>query len=537
MNKVEDFLKALPEAPGVYIMYDEKGNVIYIGKSRNLKSRVSSYFHDQKHLSTRIRRMVNNIKKIEYIVVNNESESLILEANLIKRYKPRYNILMKDSKFYPFVMISKDEYPFINATREYEPEKYEYFGPYTDSRIPYDLVDVIQRVFKIRTCRKLPKKVCLNYYINRCSAPCENKISKDEYLKNCELAREVLRGNVQKVIEQLSEEMRKEAKNLNFEKASFYRDSIKLLESLEEQKQNVFLPGSNLNADVIGIFESEELASFFVLHIVNGKVSGKTAITVSKNDEEDYIEKFLSDIYLVSERLGTIKTFDVQLITTSSTKERITKFFEKLSTNVLVREPNDEVELRILETAIKNAEIAFNNHFSKFDMYSKEGQELAKILKIGDYVSIIDGFDVANYSDEMAVGSAVRLIDGIPSKKDYRIFKMKWTTGQNDFGMIEETVSRHYRRILESKGQLPDLVLIDGGKGQLNAAINALRKLNLNLPIVSLAKEKEKIILPDGNELILPKNSYALRLLQRVRDEAHRFGNSFIRRMKLKILF
>jgi len=536
MNDFESFLKSLPESPGVYIMYDEKGNVIYIGKSKNLKNRVSSYFHD-KNLSHRIRQMVNNIKKIEYIVVNNESESLILEANLIKKYKPRYNILMKDSKFYPFVMMSKDEYPFINSTREYEPEKYEYFGPYTDSRIPYNLVDVIQRVFKIRTCRKLPKKVCLNYYINRCSAPCENKISKEEYTKNYEMAKEVLRGNVGNVIDYLTEEMKKEAKNLNFEKASFYRDSIRLLESLEEQKQNVFLPGSNLNADVIGIFESEELASFFVLYIINGKVSGKTAITVNKNDEEDYIERFLSDLYLTGERLGIFKSFDVQIITVPSIKERIARFFEKISANVLVREPTDESESKILDAATKNAEISFNNHFSKFDMYSKEGKELARILKIGDYVSIIDGFDIANYSDEMAVGSSVRLIDGTPSKKDYRVFKMKWTTGQNDFGMIEETVFRHYRRVLKENRQLPDLVLIDGGKGQLNAAISALRKLNLELPTISLAKEEEKIILPDGDELILPKNSYALRLLQRARDEAHRFGNSFIRRMKLKALF
>ncbi len=521
------FLKALPELPGVYIMYSENGEVIYIGKSINLKNRVSSYF-TSKNLSRRILNMVSRVAKIEYIVVNNEAEALILEANLIKKHKPRYNVLMKDSKFYPFVRLSKDKFPYINATRKYEPsEEFEYFGPFTDNRLPYMLVDVIQRVFRIRTCRVMPKKVCLNYHIGRCSAPCESKISYEEYSKDVENAKKVLRGDIDEVIEELNKEMKKEAMNLNFEKASFLRDSINILKELKNQEQYVFYSGSNESADYISFSEDGGFVNFYVAHILDGKFSGKESITFRIDEEENPLEKFLSNIYLISEENRIMK-----VVVDTNIYNRVKEFFDKVSLNVEVCEPSEEREFKILELCKRNSELVLSNHLARIDMKDKEIEELCKVLNL-ENISIIDGFDVANYGEEVAVGASVRFVDGEPFKKGYRVFNIKTVEGQNDFGMINEIVFRRYKREKDN-GQLPDLILIDGGRGQLNSAIDALNALGLKIPIVSLAKQEEKIVIPDGTEIVLPRNSYALRLLQRVRDEAHRFGNTFVKKVKLK---
>lgn len=521
------FLKTIPEVPGVYIMFSETGEVIYIGKSINLKNRINSYFSSKKH-SKRIQNMVNKVARIEYIIVNTETEALILEANLIKKHKPKYNILMKDSKFYPFVKISKDEFPYINATRKYEPsDNFEYFGPFTDNRLPYKLVEVIQQVFKLRTCRKLPKKACLNYYIDLCSAPCISKISIEEYKKDVENAKKVLRGEIENVIETLINEMKKEAKNLNFERASSLRDSIQILKELESQKQHIFDTAENQNADYISFSENEEYINFYTIHVVNGKFLGKESITFSK-EEEKPLEKFLSNIYLLNEE----KPYIERVIVENQIFDDVKNFFKIINENIKVEEPNNEKDLKLLEICRKNSYITLNEHLAKIDMEEKEIEELCQVLGI-ENASIIDGFDIANYGDEIAVGSSVRFIDGVPSKKYYRIFKIKNVQGQNDFAMIEEAVFRRYKKEKEN-GILPDLILIDGGKGQLNFAMNSLKKLDLKIPIIALAKQEEKIIFPDTKELKLPRNSYALRLLQRIRDEAHRFGNTFIRNIKSK---
>ncbi|MEN2998316.1 MAG: excinuclease ABC subunit UvrC [Brevinematia bacterium] len=528
----KEFLKQIPETTGVYVMYSETGEVLYIGKSVNLKNRITSYFTSKNH-SRRIQNLVNKVAKIDYIVVNTESEALILEANLIKRHKPRYNVLMKDSKFFPFVKLSKDEFPYINATRKYEPShEFEYFGPFTDSTLPHKLVDVIQRVFKIRTCRKMPKKACLNYYIDRCSAPCEKKISPIEYINNVEKTKKVLKGEIDEVIAILEKEMKESAKDLNFEKASFLRDSINALKEIETQKQFVFSADEFTTADYISFSETEDLINFYIAHIIGGKFLGKESITLEKKEEENPLEKFLSSIYLLSsEDLKISRIFaEVEML------HGIRSFFDKIKDSISypidILAPQEEKDSKILEICRKNSEITLNEHLARIDMENKELEELCNILGI-ESISVIDGFDVANYGDEISVGSSVRFIDGVASKKYYRVFKIKTVEGQNDFGMIEEIVYRRYSREKED-GQLPELILVDGGKGQLNSATRSLKKLELNIPVIALAKQEEKIILPNGEELKLPRSSYALRLLQRIRDEAHRFGNTFIRNIKSK---
>ncbi|MFN4245288.1 MAG: excinuclease ABC subunit UvrC [Brevinematia bacterium] len=521
-----EFLRKIPELPGIYIMYSKTGDVLYIGKSINLKKRVSSYFSSKDH-PKKTRELVNKVDKIDYIVVNNETEALILEANLIKRYRPRYNILMKDSKFYPFVKVSRDEIPYIIATRKYEPSSsFEYFGPFTNNKLPYDIVEVIQRVFKIRTCRIMPKKACLNYYLDLCSGPCIGRISRDEYMKNVENAKKVLRGEIGEVLELLTSEMKNEAKNLNFEKASFLRDSIKVLEEIKSQEQYVFDTTSDRTVDYISYSLNENFINFYVAHIVNGRFIGKESITISR-DEEKPLEKFLSSVYLIDSYIVPKKIFvDKDII------EDAKVFFDKVSLDVELEIPSFERDINIMELCRKNSNIVLADHTSRIRMIDEEMDELCEIVGV-EGISVIDGFDITNYADEMAFGSSVRFIDGIPVKRYYRIFKIKSIQGQNDFEMMEEIVYRRYKREKEND-RLPDLVLIDGGRGQLNFAIRALKNLGLDIPIIALAKQEEKIVFPDGKELILPRNSYALRLLQRIRDEAHRFGNTFIRNIKSK---
>lgn len=527
----KDLLKSIPEKTGVYVMYSKTGEVIYVGKSINLKSRISSYFSTKGH-SRRIQNMVSKVVKVDFIVVNTESEALILEATLIKKHKPRYNVLMKDSKFYPFVKVSRDEFPYINVTRKYKPdETVEYFGPFTDSKLPHKLVDVIQRVFKLRVCRNMQKSVCLNYYIDRCSAPCVGKISPKEYRENVEKAKEILRGKVDEVINSLTEMMREEAKKLNFEKASFLRDSIQALRELENQKQYVFDPAGTGNIDYISFSESGELINFYVAHTVDGKFFGKESITLSRVDEENPLERFLSEIYLVGE-FGKVD----KIFTEREVFEGVDNFFKKLvslGVRVVVSVPTEEKDIKILELCRKNSEIVLTDHSHRVDMEAKELEELCRVLGLKK-AEVIDGFDIANYGDEIFVGSGVRFVGGEPAKKYYRLFKIKSVEGQNDVAMLAEIVLRRYKKEKED-GILPDLILVDGGKGQLNSAISSLKHLSLNIPVIALAKQEEKIILPD-KEIILPPNSYALRLLQRVRDEAHRFCNTFARKVKSKLL-
>ncbi|MCX8028764.1 MAG: excinuclease ABC subunit UvrC [Brevinematales bacterium] len=528
----KSFLKNIPETPGVYIMYSETGEVIYVGKSKNLRNRISSYFTSKNH-SKRIQNLVNRIHKIDYIVVNNETEALILEANLIKKHKPRYNVLMKDSKFYPFIKMSKDEFPYIIATRKYEPSSnYEYFGPYTDNNLPYKLVDIIQRVFKIRTCKMMPKKACLNYYIDRCSAPCIGKISLEDYSRDASNAKRLLKGEVEVVIKDLENRMKEAAKELNFEKASHLRDSIFVLKELENQKQFVFNTCEDINTDYLSFSEMGELINFYVAHVVNGRFLGKQSITLRKDEEEDPLEKFLLNMYFEDDNVVLPKRIcaDVEIV------GKVEEFFNKISKSVyletVVESPIDEADTRMIEISKKNSIIILNEHFSRFEMEDKEIEELCRVLEL-ENVSIIDGFDIANYGDEIAVGASVRFVDGMPFKKGYRLFNIETVKGQDDFGMMKEIVFRRYKREKEN-GVLPDLILIDGGKGQLNSAVSSLEKLQLEIPIVALAKEEEKIVTKDGREILLPRNSYALRLLQRVRDEAHRFGNTFVRNLKSK---
>ncbi|MGC8964806.1 MAG: excinuclease ABC subunit UvrC [Brevinematia bacterium] len=530
----KDLLKSIPDKPGVYIMYSSEGEVIYIGKSINLRNRVNSYFSSKNH-TKRIQNLINRVEKIDYIVTSNEAEALILEATLIKRHKPRYNILMKDSKFFPFIKLSKDEFPYINATRKYIPnENVEYFGPYVDSELPYKIVDLIQRTFRLRTCKKLPKKACLNYYISRCSAPCIKKITKEEYQKDVENVKLLLNGKVNEVIERLQKEMIEESKKLNFEKAATIRDNINTLRTLKNQEQYIFQK-EDINAIYISTSTFNEFVNYYLIYIINGKFFGKESVTLNTNEEESTLERFLSDVFLSIDNNLLVK----KIIAPSEIIEGIKSFFSKLSGNfnhfkdIEIILPQDEKDLKILDNAKKNSKIILNEHISKIDISEKEEEELRSLIKVEKEISIIDGFDIANYGNEIAVGSSVRFIDGKPYKKGYKIFRINTVIGQNDFAMIEETVFRRYSK---KEDKLPDLILIDGGLGQLNSAIKSLKKLNLEIPIISLAKEEEKIILPSRKELKLPINSYALRLLQRVRDEAHRFGNNFIKNVKSKTL-
>ncbi len=522
----QEIIANLPEKPGVYVMYDEKGNVIYIGKSVNLRNRVSSYFSNP-NLHRRTKNMVSTVRKIDYFITNNEAEALILEATLIKKHKPKYNILMKDSKFFPFVKVSKHEFPYIIATRKYySSDDSIYYGPYIDSKVPYMLVEVIQKLFKIRTCVNMPKKVCLNYHIGYCSGPCEGKISKEEYNLNVVFAKKLLEGNISELISDLENKMKMEAKEMNFEKAAFYRDAINLIKQVENQKQWVFSSDTSKNCDYISYSRTGNIWGFIVVYLRNGKVVGKNTLFFDEIIQEKPFESFLSSIYFITDNPDIPKKIVVENELIEKAKEFF-KNFKSFTIDLSIPDIEDE---NVLKIAKSNISVQLQDYISRLVSEDQELNELCKILEM-EKISIIDGFDVANYGDEIAVGSCVRFVDGEPDKRFYRIFKIKNVSGQNDFAMIKESVYRRYKNLEE---ELPDLVVIDGGMGQLNMALQAVRELGIKLRVISISKKEEKIHLPSGEEIKLSRNSPALKILQKVRDEAHRFGNMFVKKLKIK---
>ncbi len=530
----------IPENPGVYLMKDSKGVVIYVGKAKNLKKRVSSYFQkkNDSEYGVKTRFLVENISIIDTIAVDNESEALILEANLIKQYMPRYNVSFKDNKFYPFISLTmKDDFPRILFTRERRKDASLYFGPYTNARSVREYIDLIQRLFKIRTCVIMPKKECILYHINRCTAPCIHKISMEEYRIHVKESIELLSGNSHTLIKKLEKEMKESARLLQFEKAQSFKEKIDAIKIFEES-QSVFLE-SGINADFMAMTSHMGKAVFVVVIIRNGKMIGKRSYSATLQLEEelpDLMFNFLTeydkdsdgrqDFYVIDEKYGGMIETANSYFSDKNKSERIYP--------VRVYTPEDDRQKALLKMALENAALHMNQILSKVD--SSEGLRLIQeILELDTLPMRIEGFDIADILGLHAVASLVSFYAGKPDKQNYRIFKIKTKSTPDDYAMINEAVTRRYKRLKEEDRDLPDLVLIDGGKGQLNAALEALAGLNLNLNVASLAKKNEEIYTPYREKpIVLNRNSPALHILQQVRDETHRFANTYYNRLKNK---
>lgn len=512
-----------------------QGTVIYVGKAKNLKNRLSSYFSKGKDIKTRI--LISRAQSIEYITTANEYEAFLLENNLIKKYTPRYNIDLKDGKSYPVLRVTNEKFPRVFKTRQMVQDGSLYFGPYPDVTALEAFIDTLYKLYPLRHCKQFRERdyPCLYYHIGRCKAPCCKKIDKDSYNAYIGEISELLEGKGKETEEKLEREMKEAAKALNFEKAARLRDGIKALAIM--QSQNIVEDFSAEDRDYIAFWREGELASFTVLKIREGKVQGRDNYRVtSLNEDEELLPEFINAYY--DDDSGLPPAIYVPTQNGLDFMERWLKENFKGSTKiVLVAEgmENFKRHKAALDMAQQNA------HEDIIRRLRERGdipvlQELKEELRLKNLPVRIEGFDIAHIGGKFPVASLISFYNGNPDKKNYRYFRLKTTNGIiDDFASMREAATRRYTRLLNEGAELPDLILIDGGIGQVNAVEGVLKALDLDIPVAGLAKRDEEIYRPgDPNPISLPKRSDALRLLQRVRDETHRFATSRNQRLRTK---
>ena len=515
----------LPNKPGVYIMRDSSDTIIYIGKAKSLIKRVKSYFREKlDRPKTQI--LMSHFDSLEYIVTNSEKEALILEATLIKKHRPRYNVQLKDDKRYPYVKITNEDFPRLVITRNITKNGI-YYGPFTDAGSVKQTVKFLKSLFKIRTCRNM-NGPCLNSQIDLCYAPCDGKISKEEYSQSINKIDLFFQGKYSTIVKNLKVEMMEAADNEEFEKAAVIRDQIASIEEIME-KQFVDLVDDDLDQDVIAIAPGEDEVIVIIMPVRNGKIVGRDDFLMSASQYDSSSEimfAFIQQYYGYNRHIPKQILLDEDI----DDKELLEDWLSDLRGNkVKIKVPQKGVKLRLVKMAKKNAEII---QHQKKKMESAL-IELKKYLKLEKLPRVIEGYDISNISGKFAVGSKVSFKDGKPNKKMYKHFKME-TPGPNDFAMMEELLTRRLKMI--DHDPEPDLIVIDGGKGQLGMACGVLEKLNLtHIPIIGLAKEFEEVFTPNSKRpIIIPKNNKALYLLQQVRDESHRFAITYHRQLRSK---
>ena len=528
----ETALKA-PQSSGVYLWRNEDGTVLYVGKAKNLKNRLSSYFSGRKDIKTRI--LISRAHSIEYIVTQNEYEALILENNLIKKYSPHFNIELKDGKSYPMLRITNEKFPRLFKTRSMVKDGSAYYGPFPDVSALETFLENISIKYKLRRCKKFVKKEtpCLYYHMGQCSAPCCGKISSESYMELIDEIKRLLEENPAENLKKLEDEMKEAAKLLQFEKAARIRDGINAVKILH-MKNTVsdFDPDSR---DYIGYATEGSLISFAVLRMRNGKLESRDIYrTFSLKEDDEVMTEFFPAYYTEKENCPAFI-----FVPPKTDTALIRRWFKE---QLKVR-PSIKV-VPVNGTSAKSAAFPAK-HKAAFEMAvqnAKEDiirrvrergdipamQELQEILSLPSLPVRIEGFDIAHIGGKLPVASLISFYNGNPDKKNYRFFRLRTTDGKiDDFASMREASSRRYSRLLREHSEMPDLIMIDGGIGQVNAVQGVLDELNLDIPIVGLAKEDEELYLPGSSTPIcLPKRSDALRLLQRVRDETHRFATS-----------
>ncbi|MDD3839882.1 MAG: excinuclease ABC subunit UvrC [Clostridia bacterium] len=544
MPITKEQLDMLPENPGVYIMKDKSGNIIYIGKAKSLKSRVKQYFHSTIHHPPKVRVMVKKIDDIEFILTDTEVEALILECNLIKEHRPKYNVMLKDDKSYPYIKITmNEEYPRIFLTRDLKKDGAKYFGPYTNVSAVRQTIDVIKKLFPIRTCKKKIEygdkngRPCLNYHIKQCMAPCQGKVSKNEYNDMIRHISLFLNGKYGELIDKMNQEMVQASKNMNFEKAAVIRDKIEsVMQVMERQK---IISNDFEDQDVIACAVEDVHVCIQLFFIRNGKLIGTKHFMledICQTDIAEVLSSFIKQFY--SDAIFIPKYILLQ--SDISEAEVISKWLtDKRGDKVYIKVPLKGRKKELIELVKKNAQQTLEDFLEKrqWELQRTHGavRELKQSLSLNNLPTRIEAFDISNIQGTQSVGSMVVFEDGRPVKKDYRRFRIKTVEGTDDFASIAEIIQRRYKN-LDKDGKKPDLILIDGGKGQLNAALSALKRLGwTDIDIIGLAEKFDEIYFPDKKEpVILPKKSHGLHLIQRIRDEAHRFAITYHRSLRSK---
>ena len=560
MTNIEDKLKTLPDCPGVYLMKDENDNIIYVGKAISLKNRVRQYFQSSKNHTTKVRAMVANIKDFDYIITDSELEALILECNLIKEHRPKYNVLLKDDKQYPYIMITMEEnYPRVVLSREMKKDKNLYFGPYGSSKIVRDTIEVIKRLFPVRTCKKNLNSIkkgdrpCLYYYINQCQGPCQGNIDKEEYRKVIKDVCRFLDGKYEDLIKDLRQQMEAAAHELNFEKAAGLRDKIQSVEKVMEKQKIVSI--DMLDQDVIAIALGEQESVVQMFFIRSGKLTGSEQFildTENESEVKEIIGSFVKQFYLTSTYIPKEILLQEEIDEALIIERWLTS---KRGNRVYIKIPKRGNKKELVDMALRNAIEALDNLKQKMEAEQARtigaSEELARVLDLPYVPTRIEAFDISNIQGTNSVASMVVFEKGKPSKKDYRRFRIKGVEGPDDYASMAQVIERRFKRGLEEKkalesqnkdsdlgkfSRLPDLILIDGGKGQLKAAITSLKKLGIDyIPTISLAEKNEEIYMENQSKpIVIPKNSLALQLLQRIRDEAHRFAITYHRSLRGK---
>ena len=536
-DRLKEVVQRLPDSPGVYKFYNKDGILIYIGKAKSIKKRVSSYFSKSSGINRKTLRLVSEIVSIDYTVSNTEFDALLLENNFIKQNQPKYNILLKDDKTFPYICILKERFPRIIYTRKYLPEQGEYFGPYSSVVAMKNVLELTRKLYSIRTCSLLLSetnieqkkfKVCLEYHLGNCKGPCENLYDEKSYREEIEQARHILKGNINIVYQYFINQMKTASANLEFERAQRYKEKLDTLERF--QSKSLVVNRDLTDIDVFTITSTEAYAYVNYLQVKEGSIIySKTVELKKKLDESD-------------EDLLSFSVWELREQTNSDNNV--------IFTNIPIVVPENNIEnvvpkigdkKKLLALSIKNAlELKKEREILREGKKSRQKEvliTLQKDLQLQNVPDVIECFDNSNFQGTIPVASMVRFVDGKPEKKGYRHFNIKTVEGPNDFASMKEIVWRRYKRILDESAKLPDLIVVDGGKGQLSSACEALKELNIygQVPIIGIAKKLEEIYYPeDPFPLHINKKSQGLLLLQQIRDEAHRFAITFHRQKRSK---
>lgn len=532
-------IKTLPEQPGIYQYFDERGNIIYIGKAKNLKKRVSSYFNKETHDYGKTRVMVSKIAKIQYMVVDNEWDALLLENNLIKKDQPRYNIMLKDDKTFPWICIKNEAFPRIFHTRHIIKDGSEYFGPYASVKLMHTLLELIRKLYPIRNCKlNLSKKnieakkyrVCLEYHIKNCKGPCQGYQSEEDYNQTISQIKEIIKGNISNVLKQLRELMMRFASEMEFEKAQAIKEKYEHLENYKS-KSTIVNP-SIRDVDVFSIVDDKITTFVNYLKIIDGAIVQTHTVELKRKLNETTEQLLLYSIVELYSRFN------------SSAKEIVLPFSVELPIpNVKITIPRRGDKKQLLDLSARNAKHYKLEQQRQQELVDPERhtnrilQQMMKDLRLSVLPRHIECFDNSNIQGAHPVAALVVFKDERPDKKEYRHFNIKTVEGPNDFASMEEVIYRRYKRLIEEKLPLPQLIIVDGGKGQLSSAIKSLEKLSLRgkIGIIGIAKKLEEIYFPEDTvPLYLDKKSETLKLIQQIRNEAHRFGISHHRKKRDK---
>ncbi len=552
MFDIQEELKKLPGKPGVYIMHGEKDEIIYVGKAISLKNRVRQYFQSSRSKGIKIEQMVTHITRFEYIITDSELEALVLECNLIKEHRPKYNTMLMDDKSYPFIKVTVDEpFPRIMLARQMEKDKAKYFGPYTSAGAVKDTIELIRKLYHLRSCnRKLPRDIgkerpCLNHHIHQCEAPCQGYISQEEYRKSVDEVLKFLNGEYNTILKELEEKMQKASEDLEFEKAIEYREMLFSVQKIAQKQKITDTAGED--RDILAVAKDLEDAVVQVFFIRGGRLIGRDHFFLKNTQGEtkaQILSSFIKQFYAGTPYIPALLMIQEDVEDIELLEEWLTK---KRGHKVHIKIPKKGSKEKLVELARKNAAMVLNT--DKERLKREEGRTIGAVKEIENLLGLrgitrMEAFDISNTSGFASVGSMIVYEKGKPKKNDYRKFKIKGVQGADDYASMEEVLTRRFQHGLQEKEDgkemgsftaFPDLIMMDGGKGQVNVALQVLEKLNLHIPVCGMVKDdnhRTRGLYYQNEEIPIDRNSEAFKLITRIQDEAHRFAITFHRQLR-----